>query len=239
MKLFAMALASSLACASVWAANDEVNYLGDKLSFTVNVRGKVDTKGDGNTTDVCIPASTSLRGLSKLDTAANGTGLQVRLANVFGTVKDCDDDRKTVPGNTVINLSADEVKRSKPTRYGLTYGGLVVPFKYHLTGEKEFRPGGTVAPYLGYRFDRNYLGFSFKLVGFLGGAGVTVDQEVDGEKKSQTLAGISYGLGLIGTVKEEFQMGIVVGADRVSKSANYAQNGKTWIALSLGFAFNE
>jgi hypothetical protein len=32
-------------------------------------------------------------------------------------------------------------------------------------------------------------------------------------------------------------MGLVIGADRVSKSARYADNGKMWLAVSLGFDF--
>lgn len=210
-------------------ANDEKKYQGDRISFPVNVRGKLDTKG---TPDVCIPFSTSLRGLSDL----TGEGLKVRLANTFGAPIDCD-SKSPIPGDVAITLDETTVNSSAPSRYGLTYGGLVVPFKYHLNGEKEFRAGGTVAPYLGYRFDRNYLGVGMKVVGFLGGAGVPVEQTVEGVKKTQTLAGLSYGLGLIGTIKGDFQLGVIVGADRVSKSANYVNNGKWWAALGIGFAF--
>lgn len=112
-----------------------------------------------------------------------------------------------------------------------------MPFKYYVSGDKEFKSGGTIAPYLGYRFDQNYLGVGVKLVGFLGGAGVPVEQEVDGEKKTQTLAGLSYGLGVIGTIKGDFQLGLILGADKVSKSAKYNNNGKLWVAVGVGFSF--
>jgi len=39
-------------------------------------------------------------------------------------------------------------------------------------------------------------------------------------------------------VKGAFQMGVVVGADRVNKNAGYEDNGKTWLAVELGFAFS-
>jgi hypothetical protein len=77
------------------------------------------------------------------------------------------------------------------------------------------------------------------VVGFLGGAGVSVEQNIDSEKKMQTLAGVSYGLGVIGSIKNEFQLGVIVGADRVSNNANYGNNGKWWIALGIGFSFSE
>lgn len=214
-----------------FAANDETKYQGDKLSFPVNVRGTIDNAAK---TPVCIPLSVSLRGLSDLAE----DGLKVRLSNVFGKPIDCD-STQPIPGNVAIVLAKATVLGSAPSRYGLTYGGLVVPFKYHLNGDKEFRSGGTIAPYLGYRFDKNYLGVGVKLVGFLGGAGVPVEQTVDGVKKTQTLAGLSYGLGVIGTVKGDFQLGFIVGADRVSTSANYANNGKWWTAMAVGFSFGE
>jgi hypothetical protein len=216
-----------------FAANDDVKFESDKLSFPVNIKGKLDR----DQSDICIPHGTTLRGMSDL----TQQGLKVRLANVFGNPIDCTNPsaNKTIPAGEQITISEADVKNARPSRYGLTFGGLVVPFKYHLNGDKEFRPGSTVAPYIGYRFDKNTIGASLKLVGFLGGAGVSVEQTVDGQSKTQTLAGLSYGLSLIAIVKGDFQIGLVVGADKVSKSANYANNGRTWVAVGVGFNFTE
>ncbi len=225
--LFIMVLANLAGVA--WAANDDIKYQGDKISFPVNVRGTAETN---NHTAVCIPRGTALRGLSDL----TQTGLRVRIANVFGKPVDCD-TQQPISADEAILLSQQTVTDSAASRYGLTYGGLVVPFKYYFNGDGEFRSGGTVAPYVGYRFDRDSYGFGMKFIGFLGGAGVPVEQTVDGVAKTQTLAGMSYGIGLLGTLKGDFQMGIVVGADRVSRSVHYVNNGKWWAALGVGFSF--
>lgn len=238
--LTAAAVAATLAAPALAAENDDFNFQGDKLSFPVNVRGTV----KGTNTTVCIPATTPLRGMGlnpPSSTPENYTGVWVRLANVFGEPKDCGDPNgaKAVPANVAILIAKEEFSTTRPNRYGLTYGGLVVPFKYHINGSKEFKGGSTVAPYLGYRFDANSAGYGAKLVGFLGASTVAVAQNVGGVEQTQSLAGFSYGVGLIGQIKGDFQMGLVIGADKVSKSANYADNGKWWLAVSLGFNFGQ
>lgn len=217
------------------AQNDEKNYIGDRLSFPFNVSGKYLNEDGTEGGDVCIPAKTTLRGMGKED----GKGLVVQLANVFGKPVDCKDEKTTVDGKRPILISKTVMDRMTPSRYGLTYGALVVPFKYQLNGDKEFKGGSSVAPYLGYRFDPNYLGVGVKLIGFLGGGTISVEQTVDGTRKTQNLAGVSYGIGLIGQVKNDFQLGVVLGYDRVSKSAGYPDNGKPWLAISIGMSFSE
>ena len=229
------ALAVSAAGTTTAAENDERNWKGDRLSFPFNVTGKY-LKEDGSVdTEVCIPAKTTLRGMGKQD----NEGLVVQLANVFGKPVDCKDEKTTVDGKRPILIGKNVLERMTPSRYGLTYGALVVPFKYQLNGDKEFKGGSSVAPYLGYRFDPNYLGVGVKLIGFLGGGTISVEQTVDGTRKTQNLAGVSYGLGLIGQIKGDFQLGVVLGYDRVSKSAGYPDNGKPWLAISIGMSFAE
>ncbi len=232
-------LAATLPALPALAAdNDDFNFQGDKLSFPVNITGKV----KGSDKDVCIPAATPLRGMGLKPPNAdkdNYEGVWVRLGNVFGAPKDCTDPdgKALVPDNTAILIAKADFEATRPGRYGLTYGGLVVPFKYHVNGSKEFRGGSTVAPYLGYRFDSNSGGYGAKLVGFIGASTVAVAQNVDGEERTQSLAGFSYGVAVIGQIKGDFQMGLAAGVDRVSKSANYVDNGKWWVAVSLGFNF--
>ncbi len=211
------------------AGSDDLNVQGDKLSFPVDVPAKI-----GNT-DRCIPAKTPLRGMYT-ETDGNNKTVWVRLGNVFGTPTDCKDGTP-LPANVAMAIDQRHFTHTPPSRYGLTYGALVVPFKYHVKGSKEFKGGSTVAPYFGYRSDGNDLGFGAKFIGFLGASTVAVEQEVGGKTQSQNLAGFSYGLGVIGQVKSDFQMGLVIGAERISKSARYADNGKMWLAVSLGFDF--
>lgn len=34
------------------------------------------------------------------------------------------------------------------------------------------------------------------------------------------------------------RVGVVIGADRVSKESKYPDNGKAWIAVTIGYAFS-
>jgi hypothetical protein len=139
--------------------------------------------------------------------------------------------------NVTLRISKDALERSPPNRYGLTYGAIAVPFKYHLTGAKELTGSATVGPYLGYRTDRGGLGYGVSFIGFLGASNIAVTTTQNGQSNSSNLAGFSYGVGAIGSVKGNFQLGGVLGFDRVSANAGYQYNGKPWIALELGYSF--
>jgi hypothetical protein len=254
-RLASAACASLLLCSPAGAQtpNDENNFFGDRISFPVNVRGQIYLGADAKPSPlgeaVCIPAGQALRVGSKnsikVKTTVNGqeserTGRVVYVSSFFDETEQCDKPagQKGKPlAKEKIFLGEREFENTGIDRFGATYGGLVVPFKYHVNGSKEFRAGSAIGPYVGYRFDRNTIGWGAKLIAFAALSTVAVEQNVDGTVKTQSLSGFSYGIGMIGQVKGDFQLGVVVGWDRVSKSANYADNGKAWVALTAGFDF--
>jgi len=208
--------------------NDNANYLGDRITFPVRINVKIEN------VDYCIPAGTPLKGLG----AADSNGNVLFHVSSYRTYKACD-GKTAIPDDIAFEIGSDVLKANVPDRIGITYGALVVPYKYHLNGSKEFSGGTTVGPYFGYRFDRNSIGLGIKIIGFVGGSSISVTQNVDGNDTTQNLAGFSYGLGIIGQAKNEFQMGVIFGADRVSQSAHYVDNGKLWLAVGLGYSFSE
>lgn len=230
--LLALALTIST-CAHAQGAkfeNDEANMISDLFVSKFKITGKyTDTKED-----VCIAP------LSLLQTLGASAGL-VKVRAVRAVFRDdpkiCDGSA-VVRQDTPIEIESTAFKEAYPNRYGITFGGLVVPFKYQVAGSKDFKGGSSVGAYIGYRFDNNIWGFELKPIVFLGGGTVAVEQNIDGVKKVQNLAGFSAGIGLIGSFKEKFQIGLVLGADRVNKSAGYIDNGKGWIALSFGVPFS-
>jgi hypothetical protein len=147
--------------------------------------------------------------------------------------------RVALSGDAVLNIPKATIDQTPPNRSGLCYGALLVPYKYHFTGSKEFNTNTTVAPYMGYRIDKETLGRSLELILFTGAADISVPQTTNGQTTTQTLAGFSYGGGIIGKLKDSFQYGIVIGADRVSANANYNDNGKPWIAIEIGYSFSQ
>ncbi len=249
----------------VTPASDDDNYISDRLSFPVSIWVyRVDLKLPSEPIDqVCAPAGTQLRGFGvsnlKLDEDATPKRTTMFLVEKVGKdlkpighVKnlfmDVNDPSAPCPGGTntnelqrgdVLLLRQDRIESLNPVRKGLTYGALMVPYKYHRSGEKGFSSGASLGGYLGYRIDRTgFTGFETNFIGFVGGANIAVPETVDGVATMSNRAGVSYGIGILATVKDEFQIGLVIGRDRVDDAAEYVRNGRTWVALSLGYEFS-
>lgn len=145
----------------------------------------------------------------------------------------------------VVRVTLDQVAASPPNRYGLTYGALVVPFKYHMNGKRELTSNASLGPYLGYRTDLGGRGFGLTFIGFLGAGSTSVTTSSSTQSGvtgttgsgSQSLFSFSYGVGAVATIKGAFQAGLVLGWDHVDKGANYPYNDKSWLAVEVGYAF--
>jgi hypothetical protein len=225
--------------------SDQTNYIGDQVIFHFAISAsRVDmTQEKRPVSAVCLPAHTRLRGIGNLkidnDTAPAFTVVFVPSAAVPDKKDQCTAPAQSVGAGDVVVIKQDDLTSTPPDRYGLTYGTLLVPFKYHFVGDKSFSAESSVGGYLGWRQDRTgFTGLALQYVVFLGATSISVLQTTNGSTNSQNMTGVSYGLGLLGTVKGNFHMGIVIGADRVNSSANYANNGKLWGAVSLGYAFS-
>lgn len=213
-----------------WATNDDENFEGDRVTFAVDVKATFVgfDKSLGET--FCLPAGTRIWGVGNY----KSTGILFRTGKA---TQSCDGTPKPIPTNSQILIGNTDINPPAPNRSGLTYGVLAVPFKFHVTGKKDFTGSSTVGPYLGYRADpEGTLGFGVSFVAFLGAANIAVPQ-AGSSTSTQNLAGFSWGVGAIGTVKGNFQLGGVLGFDRVSANANYEYNGKPWVALEFGYSF--
>jgi hypothetical protein len=218
--------------------SDRTNYLGDKIKFQyAKFVSKVDmTSEPKGTSAACLPAFSTLRGIGTLK--INGdTQPGFIVTNVTDNVDGCQTSKLVKVGD-IVAVSQVDIDGTPPDRYGLTYGALLVPYKYHVAGSKSFTGNTSVGGYIGWRADRSRMGLALQTVFFLGAASIPVTQTSNGESTTQNMSGVSYGVGIIGTVKGAFQMGVVIGADRVNKNAGYEDNGKTWLAVELGYAFS-
>jgi hypothetical protein len=224
--------------------NDKTNYLSDRIETSVAVSvWKVDlTAAVRSTVNACVPAKTSMRGIGTHSVAGKVQPLFMIVeipdqnsvtAKLF---KKCELDKQVVVGEIVAFLDQD-IAAIPVSRFGITYGALLIPYKYQLKGDQELGGNTSLAGYVGYRQSRMTLGVELKYIAFLGATKLSVSQTNNGQTSELPLAAVSYGIGLIGTLKNSFQMGLVLGADRVSQSAGYKNNGKPWIAISLGYDF--
>lgn len=233
--------------------SDRRNYIGDNVRLRLaQVVKRIDlTRPSAPTVDVCAPINTDLEGKGSvsIDKVVHRLFVVDRVPSATYT-SSCnrDKDGKLITsegtnlpmvkeGDTVA-ITDDSLEAVPALREGLAYGTLLVPFKYQLRGDKSFASRASLGGYLGYRNDRTAIsGISLQFVGFVGATSISVTQSVNGTSATQELTGLTYGLGVLGEAKRSFQIGLVVGADRVSKSSQYVNNGKLWVAVSLGFAF--
>jgi hypothetical protein len=212
--------------------------------------------------DVCLPAKTELRGVGKATLKIDGSDVEhsvFRVVSVGGDTALCRADlakanSKTtdaVPGAVKPKATSNVVKEGMTValpmtllqrvppdhRQGLAFGTLAVPYKYQVRGDRSTSGGATLGGYFGWR--ETFSNTELQFVGFAGATKVDVPK-VDKDGKAdgtQSLAGFSYGLGVLSTLKASFKLGLVFGQDRVSNSAGYVNNGKTWVSLSLGYAY--
>jgi hypothetical protein len=134
--------------------------------------------------------------------------------------------------NVSYSIRKDDLYNSGLARTGITYGGLVVPFKYQLMGNHDLTGAGTIGAYVGYRIESiDIIGLGLTPIAF-GGATTYGNSGSD-----SNLLGISGGFGLISTIKGAFQMGGVIGWDHFGGTNNYQYNGKPWVAIEIGYAF--
>lgn len=225
--------------------SDKTNYQGDRVKFQyARSVSKVDmTKEDKPVTHACAPAFTTLRGIGTLSVVkGDGTKITapvfvVTLVGPVGNNNVCGKD--VVKLEDVVVIEQSDIDSMPPDRYGLTFGTLIVPFKYHLGGSESFSGSASVGGYVGYRQEKSgFLGLDVQYVAFIGASNVPVSKTTNGTTTTENMFGVSYGIGILGTVKGSFHMGIILGADRVNSSADYIDNGKPWIAVELGYAFS-
>ncbi len=211
--------------------NDRNNYEGDRLVFPLRINATYD---DSTNTPVCVKGDTALRGLGSVDNED-----KIRFMALDSKGRECSGaDLKTDVAIVVSNWSQIS-KRNPPDRYGLTYGAMVVPFKLQLSGNKDWVGGSSVGGYIGRRFAKSSVGAEISLVAFLGATTIPISQTVNGQNTTQSISGASAGFGLLGVLKDEFHLGIVVGWDHVGSGVGYQYNNKPWIAAEFGYDFSQ
>lgn len=124
-------------------------------------------------------------------------------------------------------------------RTGWDFGALAVPFKIQLSKTHSFTGSATVGAYVGYRMPFGDLDLNFTPIAFAGASNISTSATTGGTTTSQTVAGLSYGFGVIGKIKDSFQFGLVIGADHVDSAQPYKYNDKPWISFGLGYSFSQ
>jgi hypothetical protein len=151
--------------------------------------------------------------------------------------KRCEDS--LVNNYTSYKIDRDELLTHDFKRSGVTFGGLLIPFKYRLSGDKGFVSSSTVAPYVGFR--TRYLqtfGVSFTPILSAGVAFVPV-RNPNGGTDPETKNAMSFAAGFVMTTSkdEKFNAGVVIGRDVLSDSDRRLDPNvnKPWLSFYIGF----
>lgn len=138
------------------------------------------------------------------------------------------------------------------SRYGWAYGALVMPYKYYVSSRKH-TAGLPLGAYLGWRWGQSGSGLTLAAAFTVSNVTAdTVDPGVLDDEGRATVTGttsvsaLSGALGMVFDVTKRpgakpFKAGLFIGQDRVNTSPTirYAENGKTWLAIQLGFDFTD
>lgn len=220
--------------------NDLANYKGDEVKFPVTLNTRtVKLGGSQAPKDACLRRGTSLKNVGK-GLVAVGKDKKDEEHALFEVADEgeadaqCDDTQRAKLGE-IVAIHPTVLTGLRHDRKGWSFGTLTVPYKHQISGDRSLSGGASLGGYLGRRVP--FLGISTQAIAFAGVTKVDVPTTKDGKPATDQLAGLSLGVGLLGTVKDSFQLGVVVGVDRVAKSAGYVNNGKPWVSLSLGYAF--
>ena len=221
-------------------ASDKDNYSGDHIRVQTHLKGFKESSRD-STVIKCAPANSGLSVLRD-----DGEKLTVRFYDVpkvnAEKMKETDLGKECLTVGFVSEDASYTIDRkvfleNDYKRSGVTFGGLVIPFKFRLGGDKAVSSSSTVAPYLG--FTSRYLqGFGLSLNPVIAGgvALVPVTNPATGQSESKT--GFSFGLGFVlkSSKNDEFSAGLIIGKDVMSSSdrALDPNINEPWISFYLG-----
>lgn len=143
-----------------------------------------------------------------------------------------------VNGFSQYKLSKNKLAQTSYQRSGITFGALVVPFKYRL-GAKELVSSSAIAPYIGFR-TAWLQGFGMTFTPILA-AGLSLVPVTDaGTSTTATKSAYTFaaGLRLTSSKSESFSAGLILGRDFLNKvdKAGDKNADKPWVSFYLGYA---
>lgn len=144
-----------------------------------------------------------------------------------------------VKAYTNYQLDKTKLDSSAHKLIGISFGALVVPFKFRLGNANELVSSATIAPYVGFR-TAWLQGWGLTLTPVVSaGLGLVPVADASG-KGTSTKAAFSTAGGLLLTSNksDQFSVGALVGRDflgRTDREADSAVN-KVWVSLYIGWA---
>jgi hypothetical protein len=147
----------------------------------------------------------------------------------------CVDTDRVKVSNQYVLPKATLAKHSF-VRTGVSFGGLVIPFKYRVGKEKELVSSPAIAPFVGFRTAWfQTFGLTFTPVAAAGLSLVPV-ADSNGQTSNRAAYTVAIGIRLTSNKNDKFQAGVLYGRDFLNKNdaANDPKLLKPWISVYLG-----
>lgn len=154
-------------------------------------------------------------------------------------------DAAPVPAklDTTYEFSADQLAKSDFYREGLTWGGLVVPYKFYFT-DHTIKSNSSALAFIGYEgwipgvSLSTIIGVGFGTTPSTSNSSTTGTAATSSSSTStSTVVTFSAGAGWVATFGGTFKAGLMFGRDYQGKSGNFPYENKWWMGLSLGAGF--
>lgn len=222
-------------------AADDQQFSGDHLYLKTNVHGfapqSAADKGEkcalvGSKLSVHHEATDGKLVVRFYELAAE-KGLDSR------AIVDCPPDRRVNTFTSYI-IQKGELQKYDFRRTGVAFGGLVIPFKFRLGGDRGITASSTIAPYVGFRthFFQGY-GLSFTPIVSAGLGLVPVTDPAAGKTDTKNALSTAVGLVMTSSKNDKFISGLVIGKDFLSNADRALDPNvdKAWLSFYLGVGF--
>lgn len=225
--------------ATVTYPSDENRLDGDHLTLRVNI-SPFYPLGEAAASARCAPKDSkiaitkdagdvvTLRFLSVPDDKELGANSAAAQACPAGDRVD-DATQYSISRNVLLDY---DVYRS-----GVTFGALVVPFKFYLGGDKKISASSTIAPYVGFRGPAPF-GLTFTPVLSAGLGLVPVSNPDTGKTDTKTALSTAVGMVLTARKNEAFNAGLLLGKDFLGRADREIDPtvGKAWFSIYVGYS---
>jgi hypothetical protein len=243
LALFAQPASAADDPPATYAGDNDV-YDGDILKLYTNV-GDFTEIGDVSETKFCAPKGSVLAVTSDRNDLLSVRFKKVPAGKVDALLEEtpspeavgkCTSTSQIVNDYTQYEIGKGVLLRHSFRRSGITFGALVVPFKFYLSGDRKITTSSTIAPYIGFRLPQS---FSLTVTPIVSaGLGlVPVADPNSGETETKSALTVGFGFALKSTKNDAFNAGFLIGRDFLSRSDEKADPNvrKAWFSLYVGY----
>jgi hypothetical protein len=145
---------------------------------------------------------------------------------------------KPVTNDVTYKFDKNVLDKIDVSRFGTTYGALVVPFKFHFS-DHTLDASSAVLGYFGYEGWITGASSSVYIAAGLSSVNIPSSGGTSGSASNTAKAALTAGVGVNWTfgTTSLWKGGFIVGWDWAGKSSGYQYEHRPWLAVSLGLGF--